>query len=94
MRSSSGRGRSIVQTCSSKKLAGYSKACAWTSCGNEIVTAPVSAGLVRTRIASGSAVRSCSGRLMRSKNRLTGRKQSLTLTSASFGCSSCCRTGP
>ena len=49
-----------------------------------IVTAPVSTGLVRIRIASGSAVSSCSGRLIRSKNRLTGRKQSFTLTCALF----------
>ena len=35
--------------------------------GSASVTAPVSAGLVSTRIASGSAVTSCSGRLMRSQ---------------------------
>jgi hypothetical protein len=39
-------------------------------------------------------VSSCSGRTIRSKNRATGRKQSLTLTSAASGCSSCCSTGP
>ena len=50
-----------------------------TSCGSAITTAPVSAGSVSTRIASGSAVSSCSGRVMRSKKRATGRKQSLTL---------------
>src|SRR5439155_508333 len=51
------------------------------SCGRAITTAPTSLGLVSTRIASGSAVSSCSGRVIRSKNRATGRKQSLTLTS-------------
>ena len=45
-------------------------------------------------MAWGSAVRSCSGREMRSKKRLTGRKASLTVRSASTGCSSCCSTGP
>jgi hypothetical protein len=56
--------------------------------------APVSAGSSSTRIASGSAVISCSARVMRSKNRLSGRKLSLTLASALTGCSSCCSTGP
>ena len=64
------------------------------SCGKAIVTAPVSAGSVSTRMASGNAVRSCSGREIRSKKRLTGRKQSFTLTSADTQCSSCCNTGP
>src|SRR3546814_9514714 len=36
---------------------------------------------------------SCSGRLMRSQNRDTGRKQSLTETSDDNGNSSCCNTG-
>ena len=64
------------------------------SCGSEITTAPVSAGLVSTRIACGSAVSNCSGRVIRSKNRDTGRNASLTVASASVGCSSCCSTGP
>jgi hypothetical protein len=41
-----------------------------------MVTAPVSAGSVRTRIAFISEGMSCSGRLIRSKKRETGRKQS------------------
>ena len=36
---------------------------------------------------------SCSGRLMRSKKRDTGRNASLTDTSSEVGSSSCCRTG-
>ncbi len=36
---------------------------------------------------------SCSGRLIRSKNRDTGRKQSLTEASRVVGSSSCCSTG-
>ena len=64
------------------------------SCGSAITTAPASAGLVSTRIASGSAVSSCSGRVMRSKKRATGRKQSFTETSPSVACSSCWSTGP
>lgn len=72
---------------------GQSYASAWTSCGSEIVAAPVSAGSVSTRIAPSSAAGSCSGRLTRSKNRDSGRKASLTLTSAAYGCSSSWRTG-
>ena len=79
---------------SSNKRDGKAYACACTSCGSAIVTVPVSAGSVSTRIASGSAVRSCSGREIRSKKRLIGRKQSLTLMSAASGCSSSCRTLP
>ena len=48
-----------------------------------ITTAPASAGSVSTRMAAGSAVSSCSGRVMRSKKRQTGRNASLTVTSAS-----------
>ena len=44
-------------------------------------------------MASSSAEGSCSGRLMRSKKRETGRKQSLTDTSSERGSSSCCSTG-
>ena len=94
MRSAAGGVRSIRHVRSSNRCDGKCQACACTSCGSEIVTVPVSAGSVRTRIASGSAVRSCSGREMRSKKRLSGRKQSLTLTSAAVGCSSSCRTLP
>ena len=46
------------------------------------MTAPVSAGSVSTRIAASSDSGSCSGRLIRSQNRDTGLKQSLTLTSS------------
>ena len=42
------------------------------SCGKAIVTVPVSIGSVSTRIASGRAVKICSGRVIRSKKRLTG----------------------
>src|SRR6266496_567217 len=64
------------------------------SCGSESTTAPASTGSVSTRMAAGSAVSSCSGRVMRSKKRQTGRNASLTVTSASRGCCSCCSTGP
>ena len=57
------------------------------------VTAPVSAGEVSTRIASGRAVTICSGRWMRSQYRETGRKQSLTETSWVWADSSCWSTG-
>jgi hypothetical protein len=46
-----------------------------------MVTAPVSAGSVSTRMALSSDGMSCSGRLIRSKKRDTGRKASLTDTS-------------
>ena len=55
--------------------------------------APVSAGSVSTRIAPSSADGSCSGRHDRSKNRATGRKESLTEMSFAIGCSSCWSTG-
>jgi hypothetical protein len=42
------------------------------------VTAPVSTGSVSTRIAASALEMSCSGRLIRSQKRETGRKQSLT----------------
>ena len=61
--------RRIGQIRGSKKVAGKSNASVWTSWGRAMVTAPVSAGSVRTRIASGSAVSSCSGRMIRSKKR-------------------------
>src|SRR6185312_11197144 len=61
---------------------------------SESTTAPASTGSVRTRMAAGSAVSSCSGRVMRSKKRQTGRNASLTVTSASSGCCNCCSTGP
>ena len=48
----SGRGRRRCQTFGAKKASGQSKASACTSCGSEIVTAPVSAGSVSTRIAA------------------------------------------
>ena len=46
---------------------------------------PVSTGSVRTRNASGSEPRSCSGREIRSKKRDTGRNASLALASRSTG---------
>ena len=58
------------------------------------MTAPVSAGSSSTRIASGIESISCSGRVMRSKNALSGRKASFTVRSASSPCSSACITGP
>ena len=57
------------------------------------VTAPVSAGEVSTRMASGSAVTICSGLWMRSQYLETGLKQSLTETSWVCPDSSCCKTG-
>ena len=57
------------------------------------VTGPHSAGSVSTWIARGSEARSCSGRMMRSKKRETGLKQSLAVTVASPKSSTCCRTG-
>jgi hypothetical protein len=64
--------RRITQSRSAKNSAGKSKAWLWTSWGSDSTTAPVSTGSVSTRIACGSAVSSCSGRLIRSKNRETG----------------------
>jgi hypothetical protein len=58
-----------------------------------MVTAPVSAGLVSTRIASRSEVTSCSGRFTRSQKRETGLNASLTEMSGVAGDSSCCSTG-
>ncbi len=76
-----------------KSSSGQSSASACTSWGRAIVTAPVSAGSVSTRMAASREGMSCSGRLTRSKKRATGRKQSLTVTSMSVGSSSCCSTG-
>ncbi len=56
------RGLAIVQTRGSKNCAGYSNASVCVSCGKASVTAPVSAGEVSTRMASGSAVSNCSAR--------------------------------
>ena len=58
------------------------------------MTAPVSAGLVITRIASGSEVNICSGRVTRSKKRLTTRKVSVTDMSSEVRCSMSCSTLP
>lgn len=57
------------------------------------MTAPVSAGSVSTRIAWSAEASSASGRVIRSKKRETGRRASLTVMSASEGCSSCCSSG-
>ena len=58
-----------------------------------MVTAPVSAWSVSTRIAPCRAAGSISGRHTRSKNRDSGRKASLACTSYPYGCSSSCSTG-
>ncbi len=63
----SGAGRATCQTRLPKSFVGKSYASACTSCGRQMVTAPVSAGSVRTRIAASSDGISCSGRLMRSQ---------------------------
>src|SRR5260370_1276499 len=78
--SGSGNGRRTCQTRFSKNSAGHSKASAWTSSGRLIVAAPVSAGSVIMRNASGKLASNCSGREIRSKNRETGRKASRALT--------------
>ena len=54
---------------------------------------PQSAGSSSTAIACGSDASSCSGRVMRSQNRDTGRRQSLAVTVGSPKSSSCCSTG-
>ena len=72
---------------------GKSKASAWTSWGIARTTAPVSAGSVSARIACMSEGSSCSGRLMRSKNALTGRNASLHVVSRVWAFSICWRTG-
>ena len=69
----------------------YSSAC--TSCGRARVTGPQSAGSVSTRATWGSVERSCSGRVIRSKYRDTGRKASLTDVVGSPKCSTCWSTG-
>jgi hypothetical protein len=89
----SGTGRGTGQVRGASSSAGQSNASAWTSCGRQIVAAPVAAGSVSVRMAPSSASGSCSGRLTRSKNADTGRNASLTETSCWLGCSSCCRTG-
>ena len=61
--------------------------------GHATNAAPVSAGEVRARRASGSEVISCSGRLMRSQYRTTGRKVSLAVVSGECSFSSCWSTG-
>ncbi|GAB3906658.1 hypothetical protein GCM10027612_78340 [Microbispora bryophytorum subsp. camponoti] len=89
----SGTGRATCQTLRENSSSGQSYASACTSCGSASVTAPVSAGSVSTRMAPSSAAGSCSGRLTRSQKRLTGLRQSLTLTSYDRGSSSSCSTG-
>ena len=73
----SARARGTYQVRSRKSGPGKSQASAWTSWGRLSVTAPVSAGLVRVRIASSRAVGSWSGRLMRSQYFDTALKASL-----------------
>ena len=71
----------MCQTRFANSSSGQSNASACTSCGSAIVTAPVSAWSVSTRIAASSACGSISGRHTRSKNRRSGRKASLACTS-------------
>ena len=66
-RRASGTARGTVQARSARNSSGQSNASAWTSCGKASVTAPVSAGLVSTRIAASAAGITCSGREIRSK---------------------------
>ena len=91
--SGSGTGRRTRQTRRSKNASGQSNASACTSWGRESTTAPVSAESVSTRMAAGALDSSCSGRLIRSKKRETGRNASLTETSSERGSSSSCSTG-
>ncbi len=77
----SGAARRMRSVAGARNSSGQSKASACTSCGSARHTGPHSAGSSMVRIAFGSAVRICSGRTMRSKKRVTGRKASLTLTS-------------
>ncbi len=93
MSSSSASGRRIRHSRSARNSSGTSNASAWTSCGSEMVTAPVSAGSVSTRSPWWNAENNCSGRFTRSKNFERGRKASLTVMSYAYGCSSCCSTG-
>jgi hypothetical protein len=58
------------------------------------VTAPALSGSSSAATAAGRAVRSCSGRAIRSKNADTGRKASFTETSPRAGSSSDCIGGP
>ena len=74
----SARSRGTIHVRGANNSSGKSKASACTSCGSATVTAPVSPGDIRTRIASTSDGASCSGRLMRSQNFDTGLKQSFT----------------
>jgi len=89
----SGTGRPTCQTRLRNRSTGKSKASAWTSCGRQSVTAPVSAGSVSTRIAASRDGISCSGRLIRSQYFDTGLNASLTETSSERGSSNCWSTG-
>ena len=83
----------MCQTRFANSSSGKSNASACTSCGSAIVTAPVSAWSVSTRIPPSRACASISGRHTRSKNRLSGRNASLAWMSYPVGCSSSCSTG-
>ncbi len=74
--------RGTDQVRGAKNAAGQSYASPCRSWCSASVTAPAASGSSSTRIASGSAASSCSGRAMRSKKRLTGRRHSLTDQSA------------
>ncbi len=63
----SAAGRRIRNRRGSRNETGQSKAIVCTSCGSARQTGPQVAGSVMTWIARGSAVRICSGRVMRSK---------------------------
>ncbi len=63
----SGAGLRTCQSRSAKNSSGQSYASAWTSWGSASVTAPVSTGSARTRMACSAAGISASGRVIRSK---------------------------
>ena len=63
----SGAGRRMYSGGGSRNDSGQSKAIVCTSCGSARQTGPQEAGSVITCTARGSALRICSGRMMRSK---------------------------
>lgn len=89
----SGSGRRMCHSRGCRNATGTSSCSACTSSGRAIVTAPVSAGSVRTRIAWSAIEKSCSGRTTRSKKRESGRNASVTWIEVSCGISICCSTG-
>jgi hypothetical protein len=77
----------------SKNATGNSNAWVWTSCGSPMKAGPQSAGSSIVATAWGSDWSTCSGRTMRSQNRVTGRNASLAVMVGSPKCSTCCSTG-